>query len=103
MNYSLRFHPELHNDLIRNLKWYQNKDPSLANAFIELFYSSVQKITVNPLAYVKINEDYRRILMKKFPYTIYFYIENETVIVAGLFHVAQNPEKIIKKLQKRNT
>jgi hypothetical protein len=55
--------------------WYQKKDPNIAKEFTEFFYAGIQKININPLMYTKINEDYRRFLMKGFPYVIYYFID----------------------------
>jgi hypothetical protein len=86
---------------MENYKWYQKTDLDLATDFKELVYSYFEKIHVNPLLYMKIDADYHRCLIKRFPYAIYYYIENETIIITGLFHCSQNPEKIGHKLQKR--
>jgi len=46
------------------------------------------------LIYKKVYNEFRRCLLKKFPYVIYFQIEENTVIVFGLFHCARNPNNI---------
>ena len=101
MKYSLLFHPDLQDDILYIYHWYQKKDFGLGPVFLTLFYASVQKIQARPLAYMKINEEYRRCLMNRFPYAIYYYIENEEINITGLFHCAQDPRKIQQKLQDR--
>jgi toxin ParE1/3/4 len=101
MNYFLRFHPELQGDLARNYEWYVKKDIGLAREFLVLFFESARKIQINPLLYMKIKDDFRRFLMKTFPYAIYYYLEEEYVIITGLFHCTQNPNRIVKQISKR--
>jgi hypothetical protein len=57
---------------------------------------------VTHLIYKKVYGDFRRLLLRRFPYAIYFVIENDEVIVTGLFHCARNPGKTKKNLSKRN-
>ncbi|MBE7447063.1 MAG: addiction module protein [Planctomycetia bacterium] len=51
-----------------------------------------------PQSHMK-EQDFRLCLLRQFPYAIYFTIENEQVIVFGLFHCAHNPQAINAELQ----
>lgn len=46
--------------------------------------------------------EFRRRLLRRFPYAIYFGIENDTIVVFGLFHCARNPRTIRAQLQDRD-
>lgn len=66
-----------------------------------MFYAYVNEIPLNPLLYPKVYQDFRRRLLRRFPFAIYFSIENEQIIVFGLFHCARNPQTIDAELENR--
>jgi len=51
----------------------------------------VRDIQQNPLLYPKVYGAFRRRLLGKFPYAIYFRIVGSKVVVFGLFHCAGAP------------
>ena len=101
MTYTLRFIPEIEEDVINGYVWYETKSRGLGEDFLRMFYACVNEIPWNPLLYPKVYQDFRRRLLRRFPYAIYFMIENEQIIVFGLFHCARNPQSINAELQNR--
>ncbi|MBF0537579.1 MAG: type II toxin-antitoxin system RelE/ParE family toxin [Nitrospirae bacterium] len=102
MTYSLRFLPEVEEDVFAGYKWYANKALGVGKEFLEIFYAHLSEISSNPLLYPKVYNGFRRCLLKKFPYAIYFMTEDNDIIVFGLFHCARNPDTIKTNLQYRN-
>ena len=68
-----------------------------------MFYACSGDIPRNPLLYPKVHNEFRRCLLRRFPYAVYFTINNEQIIVAGLFHGARDPRAIESMLQDRKT
>jgi plasmid stabilization system protein ParE len=101
MTYDLRFLPEVEEDGIGSYVWYEAKSPGLGEEFLRVFYACANEIPRNPLLYPEVYNKFRRRLLRRFPYAIYFMIENNQVIVFGLFHCARDPRTIAKKLQDR--
>jgi hypothetical protein len=101
MTYTLRFIPEIKEDVINGYVWYETKSRGLGEDFLRMFYACANEIPWNPLLYPKVYQDFRRRLLRRFPYAIYFMIENKQVIVFGLFHCARNPQDINAELQNR--
>ncbi len=101
MTYTLRFLPEVEDDIIGGYVWYEVKSSGLGEDFLRMFYASVSEILWNPLHYPKVYNEFRRRLLRRFPYAIYFMIEDEQIIVFGLFHCARNPRTIRTKLRDR--
>ena len=102
MTFKIRFVPEIEEDLLSGFSWYEEKVQGLGEEFLGIFYVSSNNLTQNPLIYKKVYGDFRRLLLRRFPYAIYFVIENDEVIVIGLFHCARSPRKIKKNLSKRS-
>jgi toxin ParE1/3/4 len=101
MTYSLQFLPEIEEDVIAGYGSYEEKSKGLGEDFLRIFYACTSEIARNPLIYPKVFDDFRRRLLRRFPYAIYFLIENNEIIVIGLFHCARNPQTINAELQNR--
>ena len=101
MSYSLSFCPEVEDDAINGYVWYEDKAKGLGEEFLRVFYASVGDIPRNPLLYKKVYKDFRRCLLRRFPYAIYFRIEEQRVVVFGLFHCARSPAVVKRELRDR--
>ncbi|MBN2652994.1 MAG: type II toxin-antitoxin system RelE/ParE family toxin [Spirochaetales bacterium] len=101
MNFRLLFAPEIEEDLLEGYHWYESKAKGLGEDFLRIFYALSSEIARNPMIYRRVYADFRRRLLKRFPYSIYFLVEDDLVIVFGLFHCSRNPQKIIEMLKLR--
>lgn len=102
MTYTLRFLPEVEEDLINGYFWYEEKEKGLGEEFLFVFYDNVNRIIDNPLIYRKVYGDFRRCLLKRFPYAIYFCCTGGEIIIFGILHCARSPITINSELQDRN-
>jgi toxin ParE1/3/4 len=103
MTFDLRFLPEVEEDVISGYSWYEDKARGLGEEFLRIFYASANNLSRNPLLYQKVYGDFRRLLLRRFPYAIYFLIKENEIIVFGLFHCARNPRTIELILSNRDT
>ena len=103
MKYVLRFFPEVEDDVVVGYEWYEEKTRGLGEEFLRMFDSAVFEILRNPLLSPELNKGYRRKLLRRFPYAIYYTIEGAEIIVSGFFHCARDPAKIHKNLLKRSS
>ena len=101
MTYALRFLPEVEEDVIGGYIWYEAKSPGLGEEFLRMFYACVGEIPKNPLLCAKVYSEFRRRLLRRFPYAIYFMIKDDQTVVFGLFHCARDPRTIRMKLRDR--
>ena len=100
-HYTLSFHPDIQGDLQEIYSWYEKKMFGLGEDFLQVFYSSIKVIIENPLKYPKIYRNYHRYLLQKFPYALYYIIENNLIIVMGVFHHSRDPRMIKSELRNR--
>ena len=101
MKYTLQFFPEFEQDIMTAYIWYESKSVGLGEEFLRIFYACVIEIRLNPLRYMKVYSKFRRCLLRRFPYAIYFIIKEDSIIVFGLFHCARDPRTIGMRLQDR--
>ncbi len=101
MTYSLSFLPEVEEDAVNSYSWYEEKAIGLGEEFLRMFYALAGDIARNPLIYQVIYKDFRRCLLKRFPYAVYYRIEENKIIVYALFHCARKPTVLRKNLRLR--
>lgn len=102
MTYDLRFLPEVEEDVIAGYSWYEDKAIGLGEEFLRMFYACAGDLSRNALLYQKVYGNFRRRLLRRFPYAIYFRLRDDEIIVFGLFHCARDPRTIRLKLSDRN-
>ena len=98
MNYSIRFHPEVEEDLLTIQSWYEKKVIGLGDEFLAKFYFNAAAIVNNPFLYPKVYHEFHRYLLPQFPYILYYIIKIDCVIVLGVFHHARDPNLIRSEL-----
>jgi len=101
MRRALHFLPEVEEDAIAGYGWYEAMSPGLGDEFLRMFYAAVSEIARSPLLYRKMHGEFRRCLLRRFPYAIYFAIEAKGITVFGLFHCARDPRTIRTALRDR--
>ena len=103
MSYSLRFVPKVEEDAIAGYIWYEEKAPGLGEDFLRIFYACARDLSRNPLLYPKVYGEFRRRLLRRFPYAIYYRVDDTQVIIFGLFHCARDPRTIRGMLRERES
>lgn len=101
MTYAISFLPEVEEDAINGFRWYEEKAIGLGEEFLRLFYAIAGEINRNSLIYQTVYKDFRRCLLRRFPYAVYYKVEGQEIIVYALFHCARNPTVIKRNLNVR--
>jgi hypothetical protein len=102
MTHTLRFLPEVEEDAFAGYAWYEGKSAGLGDEFLRVFYACAGQIPRNPLLYPKVHGEFRRRLLRRFPYAMYFTVEGDEAIVFALFHCARAPRTVRGELRKRS-
>jgi plasmid stabilization system protein ParE len=87
-------------DMQEGFDWYESKSAGLGREFLEAIDLCFSAIRKNPKAFTPVKEKYRRALVKRFPYAIYFRFEDDCVTIHSVFHTSQNPRKWMKRLSE---
>ncbi len=94
MNYEIFQYPEADEDILDAINYYSQSSRTLASSFENQLSLAYEKLEKNPYFQIRY-EDIRGLMIKKFPYLILFYINEEirTVNILSVFCTHQNPEK----------
>jgi hypothetical protein len=93
MSFKLIFADEIYNDLQRNIKWYNEKQPGLGTRFYKAVKEQFPGIKRNPYSIAIRYEEVRCVKVKGFPYMIHFKIFPgiNTVKVIAFFSTSRDP------------
>src|SRR5205085_11278594 len=64
--------PEAQSDIREAARWYESREIGLGLRFLREIRTALEHVTDNPRMFPIIEEDVRRALLHKFPYSIYF-------------------------------
>lgn len=102
MSYKIKLLPIVHLDLRKAKKWYNDKSPTLAEAFKIEVNKEIDYVGEYPENYQQKYKELRQSLVTRFPYAIFYLVEEEKkqVIVFGVLHTRRNPEIIRRRIKK---
>ena len=64
----------------------------LGHAFLNEVESAIQSLLQSPRQWRKISAQFRRCLLKRFPYGIIYSIDDDEIFVAAVMHLKRKPE-----------
>lgn len=94
MNYNVSILEDAESDLDESFIWYEIQRIGLGNLFFKSVNQSINTILKNPRAFQKAHKNIRKILTKKFPYCIYYYIDENknTIKIIAIIHSRRSPK-----------
>ncbi len=72
--------PEAENDLAAARDWYDQKRAGLGDEFLDEIASAMMKLENNPLLPRLYYRDFRRVLLRRFPYKVFYQVINERIV-----------------------
>lgn len=99
MEATIFFDESVYEDLIEIRRWYADQRVGLDSEFMLSFEASIQKIARNPELYPTVAMGSKAILLRRFPYRIFYKKYTERVVVFGVFHTKRSPSTIRKRLK----
>lgn len=87
--------PEAKADVADAYLWYEDQSLGLGMEFLRCVETTLLSIQRTPSIYPVAHETYRRALVRRFPFAIFFEIDDseDRCIVYSVFHCSQDPEK----------
>lgn len=85
--------PEAETDIIQAFDWYETRVPGLGSEFLLVLDAAFNSILTNHLAYPEIYKAVRRVLTRRFPYAVFFRVEEARIVILSVFHVKRNPDE----------
>ncbi len=72
-------------------QWYADIGVSLAERFVEAVENTIRIIAEFPLRFPVVYRERRRAGVRRFPYSLFYQIEADRILVIACFHGKRNP------------
>lgn len=85
------FKPEAEADLAEAYDWYEERDAGLGGEFMRCVESCVHGIQRHPEMYPMVHKNVRQGVTRRFPYSMFYFVESETLFIISVFHASRDP------------
>lgn len=85
-------------DLADGFDFYEEIEPGLGAYFLDSLYSDIDSLQLYAGIHIIHFGKYHRLLSKRFPYGIYYQMEEDTVLVRAVLDLRRDPEWIRRRL-----
>jgi plasmid stabilization system protein ParE len=92
MNFEVHIRPEAEIDVDEATTWYEKQRKGLGPEFLDEFWKGLERIQENPYLYSVVYRNTRRVLVRRFPFAIYYRIEHNSLIVVAVNHGSRDPQ-----------
>lgn len=93
MKHTVRLREEADQDLSDAASWYEQQRLGLGHEFLDDAQSAFKRIAADPMSFPVLHRNMRRALMNRFPFGIYFVIEQSTIVVLAAIHGSRHPRR----------
>ena len=93
MEYNVYLRKEAELDLAEAFEYYESCRENLGSDFVLCIEETLSRLSKNPKLNSKIHEEIRRALVKRFPYGVFYIVQDLNVSVIGVLHARKKPTK----------
>jgi plasmid stabilization system protein ParE len=77
--------------------WYRKISRDLGEAFLKSVDDAVSLSQRYPLAFRIVHRTFRRVLLQRFPYALFYQFGDDRIIVVAVLHQARDPEALLSR------
>jgi hypothetical protein len=85
------FRPEAVLELRQAQLWYESKAQGLGFEFASAVEAAIESAKRNPFGHPTIEADFRRVLLRKFPYALIYLPSELAILVVAVFNTRRAP------------
>lgn len=89
--------PEARAELLDARDWYEAHAPGLGVEFARAVDSAIAAALRNPRAHPPVENDFRRVVLRRFPYSVIYHISGDDLIVVACFHHRRRPGAWVRR------
>ena len=91
MKYHLLIRRQAKSDLRQAARRHEGQSPGLGREFVTEVEAALNRLVENPLQYQAIYREVRRVIPHKFPYGVFYRIEQDSIVVFAIVHLHRDP------------
>jgi plasmid stabilization system protein ParE len=85
--------PEAEADVAEAFEWYEARREGLGHEFIRTVEAALAAILRHPESFPVVYKEVRRVMTRRFPYGIFYLLEESAIIVLAVFHAKRDPNE----------
>jgi plasmid stabilization system protein ParE len=85
------FRPEAQSELLAAQAWYEERSPGLGFEFSRAVDVAIARALRMPLAFPRIEGEFRHVITRKFPYSIIYFATDTELVAVSCFHHRRQP------------
>jgi plasmid stabilization system protein ParE len=93
VSYRVHLRPDAETDIEEAATWYEKQLKGLGNELLDELLSAFETISDNPYIYNIVHRHTRRAMINRFPFGIYYRIEEESIVVVAVMHGSRHPKR----------
>ena len=90
--------PEAELDIAEAYVWYERRRIGLGEEFLSSVDACMEGIRRQPEMYPLVHETYRRSLIRRFLYAVFYEYAESTITVYSAFHTSRDPDRWRQRL-----
>jgi len=87
------FRPAAAADVEEAYRWYESQQAGLGEEFLEATGLVIESVMANPELFPIIHRQTRRVLLRRFPYGLYYRIVDDQIVIVACMHGRRDPRR----------
>lgn len=100
MSWQLLVRSTAERDLLEAFQYYETVVPGLGTAFVQRVDEAVAAIALVPAGFRKRHGEFRLLVVKRFPYGVFYLFDGTLISVVAIAPLRSNPESIRHMLER---
>lgn len=92
--------PQAFDDLRAARLWYEEQRSGLGAAFERSIEAAFMRVLRLPESFPEMTSPFRRAIVKRFPYDVYYEFDARRVLIVLIFHSARDPKTVLARLRR---
>ncbi len=96
MKWRLVIRPRAETDLREARNWYENQRAGLGAEFVAEIEATLHVLIRDPQRHTVYYRGFRRVLSRRFPYKLFYRLEDDEIIVFRIIHVRRDHPRLLR-------
>ncbi len=88
--------PQAEGELLKAQAWYEERATGLGFEFARAAEVAVARALRTPLAFPRIEADFRHVVLRRFPYSVIYHASETELVVVSFFHHRRRPDSWLR-------
>jgi len=91
------FRPEARAEVLEAQNWYESRAIGLGLEFARVVDAAIASAARDPELFAFVAGSCRRILLRRFPFSLVFRVRGDELLVIAVFHHRRNPSRLTQR------